>query len=100
MIGPDSLGHYYCTTPEAGYCDRRSGACFCFNGYEGIQCESCRPTHFQNGTQCIPKVLCPQDCSGAGVCDYATGKCTCDKYAIGVDCSLGTCRAPCVTLAV
>lgn len=90
MIGPDALGHYYCTAESAGYCDRRSGTCFCYNGYQGTQCQACRPTHFQSGGLCLPKVLCPQDCSGAGTCDYATGTCACDDFNTGVDCSIRT----------
>jgi hypothetical protein len=34
---------FYCSRAEAGYCDRRSGACFCFEGYQGVSCEACRP---------------------------------------------------------
>ena len=96
MIGPDSSGHYYCTTPTSGYCDRRSGTCFCFNGYAGTRCEQCRPTHYQVNTTCLPKTLCPQDCSGAGVCDYSTGTCTCDAHATGLDCSVRKHTAPTV----
>ena len=32
MIGPLD-GMYYCTDKAFGYCDRRSGACFCGGGY-------------------------------------------------------------------
>jgi hypothetical protein len=91
MTPKNSAGHYYCTHEGAGYCDRRSGACFCFNGYQGLDCADCRPTHYKDGVLCKPKTLCPQDCSGSGRCDYSTGTCVCDEYSTGVDCSIRTC---------
>ena len=45
MIGPLD-GMYYCTDKAFGYCDRRSGACFCGGGYTGLDCSACRPTHY------------------------------------------------------
>ena len=42
MIGPFSDGNYYCTAREYGYCDKRSGTCFCNVGYEDIDCSSCQ----------------------------------------------------------
>lgn len=94
MIGPFEHGVYYCTSKEAGYCDRRSGACFCSKGYQGKDCSICRSTHMRNTTTgtCDPKVICPNDCSGAGSCDTATGMCTCRKNRRGIDCSLKYCR--------
>ena len=96
MTTPDAAGHYYCAHTLAGYCDRRSGTCFCYNGYQGTGCGECRPTHFRQEPLCLPKKLCPQDCSGSGVCDYSTGTCTCDEYSTGVDCSIRTFSCACV----
>ena len=54
MVGPFE-GYYYCTHAEAGYCDRRSGTCFCYEGYQGLDCADCRPTHYREGNICKKK---------------------------------------------
>lgn len=91
MVGPFSDGNYYCTAREYGYCDRRSGACFCNVGYKGIDCSECQPTHFMIDGGCFPKKLCPNECSSAGECDYWTGRCTCLPHRAGDDCSIRLC---------
>ena len=55
MVGPLDDGMYYCTHKEAGYCDRRSGACFCYNGYSGMDCAKCHHTHYEDGVYCREK---------------------------------------------
>jgi len=46
---------------DAGTCDRATGECSCFDGYEGSACQ---------------RTACPNDCSGHGMCrsnvDFAT----------------------------
>jgi len=46
---------------DAGVCDRATGECTCFDGYEGSACQ---------------RTACPNDCSGHGICrsnvDFAT----------------------------
>lgn len=91
MVGPFSDGNYYCTAREYGYCDRRSGACFCNVGYQGIDCSECMPTHFNVNGTCYAKKLCPNDCSASGTCDYWTGTCTCYPHRQGNDCSIKLC---------
>jgi len=83
-----------------GLCDRNSGRCQCFAGYEGEACQ---------------RTSCPNDCSGHGVCQserrfvedtgltYATRSnngaydadkemgCLCDVGYRGADCSLVEC---------
>ena len=92
MVGPYD-GVYYCTSKSAGYCDRRSGACFCFFGYIGADCSRCRSTHYlaSDGT-CAPAAQCPNGCSGAGSCNATTGVCACQSGRVGPDCSLTFCR--------
>ena len=91
MVGPLTDGKYYCLAKEYGYCDRRSGACFCNTGYEGVDCSSCSPSHVREGGLCYPKIFCPNHCSGSGVCDYLTGTCACREHRTGADCSTQLC---------
>lgn len=91
MVGPFSDGNFYCTAREFGYCDRRSGTCFCNAGYFGIDCSECSDSHFRIGTHCFPKKLCPNDCSGSGVCNFSTGTCSCLPHRNGTSCELLLC---------
>lgn len=99
MIGPLGANAYYCHTKEFGSCDRRAGVCHCNTGYEGVDCSSCQPTHYMDGNLCYPKRSCPGttggrfslECSGAGICNYSTGKCQCHSSTRTGDCSLSEC---------
>ena len=86
MVGPYSDGSFYCTAKEFGYCDQRSGTCFCNTGYQGVDCTQCQPTHYMMGTLCYPKMLCPNDCSNMGTCNYNNGTCTCLPFRTGDAC--------------
>ena len=86
MVGPYSDGSFYCTAKEYGYCDQRSGTCFCNTGYQGVDCTQCQPTHYMMGTLCYPKMLCPNDCSNMGTCNYNNGTCTCQPFRTGDAC--------------
>jgi len=82
--------HFYRECANKGTCDRTTGVCNCFPGYEGEGCS---------------RTACPNNCNGHGRCriigdDYAsysawdkvhTQHCKCDPGYSGPDCSLRDC---------
>lgn len=62
-IAAEQEAHFYSECSNKGLCDRESGECQCFDGYEGSSCQ---------------RTVCPNGCSGHGVCrtvaEIATGK--------------------------
>jgi len=89
--------HFYRECSNKGICDRKTGQCNCFPGYEGEGCQR---------TAC-PGTETGNPCSGHGLClsayvDYTetqynlwdrekTMKCKCDAGYAGPDCSLRLC---------
>ncbi|TMW68528.1 hypothetical protein Poli38472_005996 [Pythium oligandrum] len=54
---PDAQGneaHFYLECSNKGICDRSTGLCQCFDGYEGSACQ---------------RTVCPAKCSGHGTCE-------------------------------
>lgn len=90
--------HAYMECSNKGLCDRASGECVCFDGYEGSACQ---------------RTICPNSCSGHGVCRNIVDKsqtlsslnsheyqlwdglknqaCVCDPGYSGVDCNERLC---------
>lgn len=82
--------HFYSECSSKGLCDRSSGLCQCFPGFEGDGCA---------------RTTCPDGCSGHGTCQrlvdikdmyvawdaYKTQKCSCDNGYTGNNCALREC---------
>jgi hypothetical protein len=86
-------GHFYAECSSRGICNRESGLCECFTGYEGAACN---------------RTVCVNDCSGHGTCETITEitpsqlyyrlwdadktqYCVCDGGYFGMDCSQRQC---------
>lgn len=91
--------HYYMECSNKGKCDRTTGECQCYDGYDGVSCQRASCPGF------------PNSCSGHGICKTieqlaetdngnvyklwdrkTTMGCHCDKGYSGPDCSLRECK--------
>mmetsp|Transcript_13220 Transcript_13220/g.14298 ORF Transcript_13220/g.14298 Transcript_13220/m.14298 type:complete len:757 (+) Transcript_13220:76-2346(+) len=91
--------HFYMECSNKGRCDRASGECQCFDGYDGVACQRASCPGY------------PNSCSGHGVCKTieqlaasdngniyklwdrkATMGCECDAGYFGPDCSQRECK--------
>jgi len=97
-VGDADEGHFYMECSNRGLCDRKTGECECFDGYEGAACR---------------RTVCPNDCSGHGTCESVAElgttqfsasavsynlwdqdksmSCKCDAGYVGADCSERQC---------
>lgn len=88
--------HFYMECSNKGTCDRSTGECSCFDGFDGASCQ---------------RASCPNSCSGHGVCKTiealatsdgdniyklwdreSTMGCECDAGYSGPDCSERLCK--------
>lgn len=95
----ENSAHYYMECSNKGKCDRTTGECQCYDGYDGVACQRASCPGF------------PNSCSGHGVCktikqlaaadsgNYyelwdrdSTMGCECDKGYSGADCSIRECK--------
>jgi len=91
--------HYYMECSNKGSCNRATGECQCFDGYDGVACQRASCPGF------------PNSCSGHGVCKSisqlaaaenfnvyklwdrdSTMGCECDAGYLGPDCSQRDCK--------
>jgi len=91
--------HYYMECSNKGTCDRGTGECACYDGYDGVACQRASCPGF------------PNSCSGHGVCKTikqlaaadngniyklwdkdTTMGCDCDSGYFGPDCSQRECK--------
>lgn len=91
-----NTAHYYMECSNKGLCDRSTGLCKCYDGYDGVACQ---------------RASCPNSCSGHGVCKtirqlatedhnnvyelwdkHSTMGCSCDAGYFGPDCSYRKCK--------
>jgi len=94
-----NTAHYYMECSNKGVCDRTTGECTCYPGYDGAACQRASCPGY------------PASCSGHGVCktkhqlafadNYnvyklwdkdSTMGCDCDPGYFGADCSLRQCK--------
>jgi len=95
----DDSAHYYMECSNKGTCDRATGDCSCFSGYDGVSCQRASCPGY------------PNSCSGHGVCKTinqlaqadsgnvyklwdkdTTMGCECDQGFFGPDCSERKCK--------
>jgi len=108
-------GHFYMECSNKGLCDRKSGDCECFDGYDGAACEraSCPGGHGGSSEQCSGHGTChsiaslteKESYSGYplevrdltqyyyGLWDKNVSRgCSCDPPYAGADCSSRACK--------
>lgn len=100
LLPTPNSAHYYMECSNKGSCNRNTGLCECFPGYDGVACQRASCPGY------------PQSCSGHGVCKTirqlanadngnvyelwdrdSTMGCECDAGFFGPDCSQRACKS-------
>merc|ERR1711871_1938435 len=97
--------HPWVECSNKGTCDRKTGTCSCFPGYDGVACQrtTC-PNNCNDRGTCCELQECPsgadpvdgygneagRDCSGRGICNYNDGTCSCFSGYYGTRCQFVT----------
>ena len=83
-------GHGECSTPDI--------KCKCFEGWMGGDCSlrKCRDGFaWSDEASATDTAHALMECSGRGICDHATGMCTCMPGFEGRECKRMSCMADC-----
>ena len=89
--------HFYRECSNKGICNRATGQCVCFPGYEGEGCQRTSCPGAESGTPCSGHGLCLSAYVDYTSSEYnlwdadKTMKCKCDAGYDGPDCSLRLC---------
>ena len=87
--------HYYAECSNKGVCDRKTGECKCFDGYDGKACErTLCPGNCNNRGRCVKQEQLAYEASKTYSAPWDANKhvgCVCDLGARGPDCSLEEC---------
>merc|ERR1719197_1716993 len=79
-------GHFYMECSNKGICDRKSGTCDCFDGYEGTACDVATTTPVGNVMDFDTAI---EESYAYDLWDQdKTMGCKCDPVYFGADCSL------------
>jgi len=95
LASANSVAHGRTECSMAGMCNRKTGECECFEGYEGKACErSLCPNNCNNRGRCVTQEILAYEASKTYSAPWDAQKeagCVCDLGARGPDCSLEEC---------
>ena len=91
----NSVAHVSAECSNKGACDRKTGECKCFDGYDGKACErTLCPGNCNNRGRCVKQEQLAYEASKTYSAPWDANKhvgCVCDLGARGPDCSLEEC---------
>lgn len=95
LASADDTAHSLQECSSQGTCDRKTGQCKCFDGYDGIACQqsSC-PNNCNHNGRCVTQEILALEAFKTYSAPWDANKeagCVCDQGNRGVDCSLVEC---------